>query len=170
MDGSFNFVVLIFEFHDFGIDVEEEPIGRERAVKELMSFLVQFSEQLLNLLRGVGQAEVLHRAQGGFETFGLEEDRIKEFLIGVGQIALVFWKQGRIEAMTCAGSVQLQRSGADMEGAFRSVTIGAVLGMVLEMELAFFKQSGLQELGESILEKAFEFLRPEQRTEELVVL
>ena len=74
-------------------------------------------------------------------------------MIGFGQMALMFRQHGRVKALPGARALQFNRGAADLEGAFRSITVAAVLRMLLQMKLPFLLQSALQHVRQAGLEE-----------------
>ncbi len=153
MDGLFDLVVLVFEFDELGVDKEAQPVRWEWAGEEGLGFLMKFFEQLFDLLGAVAQAEGLEGAAGGIEAFGAQQDVAQELLIGFGEMALVFRQEGRIEALAGAGPVQLNGGAADLEGTGGSKAVGAILRMVLEVELTLLLEGGVEDMGQARLQQ-----------------
>lgn len=129
MDGFFDLIVLVLELDDFGVGKDKEPIGMKWSGEEGFGFLMDLFQEGFQLIGGIAQAQGLHGAQSGFETSGAQEDVLQELLISVGEITLVFWQKGWIEALAGAGDFHLDRRGAQVKGTFRCVAIGAIAGL-----------------------------------------
>ena len=99
---------------------------------------MQLLEQLLGLFGRIAQTHGLESAPGGGKAAGAQEDVLEQFLVGLGQVALVFGQEGRVKALAGAGPFQRDGRRPDVEGALGRITVGAVLGMVLEMELSMY--------------------------------
>ena len=159
MDGGFDLAVLVLEVDDFGVREEHQPIGGQGAGEEILGFLVELLEQLFGLLGRIAQAHGLEGAPGGGEAFGLQENVLEQVLIGLGQVPLVFGQHGGIEALAGAGAFKGHRGSADVHGARRGITIGAIFRMVLQIELAFLKQGRGEQLSQTCLEQLGQLLR-----------
>ncbi len=66
--------MLILEFDDLGIDEEAEPIRTQGAAEEVFGFLMEFLQELLDLLGRVTQTQALEGAPGGIKTASAQKD------------------------------------------------------------------------------------------------
>jgi len=146
--------VVVFEVDVFGVDEEGGPVGVKRAEVKFGGLKKEIVEQLVQLLRGVAQAQALQGALGGGKTFGLEKDVSEELVEGLRKMALVFGEDRRVKALARSGHLDLDGSGAQMDGAWRGEAIGAVFGILVQMDLALGLERGVEELGKA-LEKEF---------------
>jgi hypothetical protein len=169
VDGFEDVVVFVFEVDDFGVDEEGVPIGRERPAIEVFGFQKEFVEQVFELFWGVAQVEGLEGADGGFEGFGLEKDLAEEFGVSFGDVALVFGKDGRVEALAGAGDFNGDWSGSQVKRALWRVAIGAIVGGSFEVELALELKGTIEELTQALDEEGLELLFGQEGAQDFVV-
>lgn len=168
MGGGEDVSMVIFEVDMFGVDEEGGPVGVERAEVKFGGLKVEIVEQLVQLWGGVTQAQALQGALGGGKAFGLEKDVSEELVKGVREMALIFGQDRRVKAFARAGQLDLDGSGAQMDGARGREAVGAVFGILVQMDLALGLQGGVEELGKALQEEFFELFFGQEEVQELV--
>ena len=167
--GGKDVAVLVFEVDVFGVNEQSGPVGGQGAGVEFFGLEVDIFEDLVQFMRGVTQAEALQGAFGGGEAFGVQEDLGEELVEGLGEVALVFGQERGVKAFARAGHGDGNGGRAQMEGAAGREAIGAVFGMVLQVDLALSLQGGVEELGKAFQEEFFELFFGQQQAEEFVL-
>jgi hypothetical protein len=71
MDRRFDLVLPVFEFDDFGIGKEAEPVRGQGPAEERFGLLVEFLPEGFDLVGGVAQAQGLETATGDGTSSGL---------------------------------------------------------------------------------------------------
>ena len=152
-------ILIIFEFDDFGVGKEAEPVWPQWAREEGLGLLMHFFEQLFDLFWGIAQAQRLQRRARGGKAFGPQENVLEQLLVSAGQMALMFGQDRRIEALPGAWPLHRNWGRAYVERAGRGIAVSAVLGVFVQVKLPFLAQGRLEHLGETHLEQPGQILR-----------
>src|SRR5690349_9363415 len=86
----------------------------------------------------------------------------------MGQLALVLWQERWIEALSGARDLQGHGQSADAQFTLWGVTVSAIVGMIIEVELSFGVDGGAEQFAQAAAQEVLEILRADESVEGFV--